>query len=154
MYCPGKAVLSLQCVEEVPSPSLCVFFFDRKRPMKAPRWWPVAVLLLGVAGLGSSGAPNKEGPRLAPYRPVLRFRHKVLSFQCFTWVSSFFFFFLKFLIAVGQARLTNWIKFYNKVLFYLYEVFYNSNCLKVLNRGTILSNSVLQYFFFSLPQWW
>lgn len=78
MYCPGKAVLSLQCVEELPSPFLC--FFDRKRPMKATRWWPVAILLLGVAVLGSNGAPNKEGYRLAAYRPVLRFRHKVLLF--------------------------------------------------------------------------
>lgn len=45
--------------------------------MKAARWWPVAILLLGVTVLGTSGAPNKEGYRLAPYRPVLRFRHKV-----------------------------------------------------------------------------
>ncbi|XP_029703296.1 follistatin-related protein 5 isoform X3 [Takifugu rubripes] len=49
---------------------------QRKRPMKATRWGPVAVLLLGVAILGSTGEPNKEGYRLTPYRPVLRFRHK------------------------------------------------------------------------------
>lgn len=46
--------------------------------MKATRWGPVAILLLGVAILGSTGEPNKEGYRLTPYRPVLRFRHKVL----------------------------------------------------------------------------
>lgn len=77
MYCLWKPVLNLQHVEEVHSPFLCVFF-DRKRPMTATRWGPVAILLLGVAVLGSTGETNKEGYRLTPYRPVLRFRHKVL----------------------------------------------------------------------------
>lgn len=46
--------------------------------MKTARWWPAAILLLGLAVLGANGRPNKEGFRSPPYRPVVRFRHKVL----------------------------------------------------------------------------
>ncbi|TWW55360.1 hypothetical protein D4764_09G0004090, partial [Takifugu flavidus] len=60
----------------------------RKRPMKATRWGPVAVLLLGVAILGSTGEPNKEGYRLTPYRPVLRFRHKIRSLYIVTFMGD------------------------------------------------------------------
>lgn len=45
--------------------------------MKTARWWPAAVLLLGLAVLGTIARPNKEGFRSPPYRPVVRFRHKV-----------------------------------------------------------------------------
>lgn len=63
---------------------VCVFWQEmedqmkEKGPMKTSRWGPVAILLLGVAVLSCNGEPNKEVYRLAPYRPVLRFRHKVL----------------------------------------------------------------------------
>lgn len=56
----------------------CSAFFDRKRPMKTARWWSAAILLLGLAVLGANGRPNGEGFGSPPYRPVVRFRHKVL----------------------------------------------------------------------------
>lgn len=46
--------------------------------MKTARWWSVAFLLLGLAVLGNNGRPNKEGFGSPPYRPVMKFRHKVL----------------------------------------------------------------------------
>ena len=46
--------------------------------MKTARWWSFAVSLLGLAVLGTNGGPNKQGFGSPPYRPVVRFRHKVL----------------------------------------------------------------------------
>lgn len=76
MYCLGKVVSNLHGIVEERSPFS--FGFDRKRPMKTARWWPVAILLLGSVVLGANGTPDKEGFRSSPYRPVVRFRHKVL----------------------------------------------------------------------------
>lgn len=46
--------------------------------MKTARWWSAAILLLGLAVIGANGRPNKEGFGSPSYRPVVRFRHKVL----------------------------------------------------------------------------
>lgn len=58
---------------------VCLFVFDRKRPMKTARWWPAAILLLGLALVGANGRPSMEEFREPPYRAVVRFRHKVLT---------------------------------------------------------------------------
>lgn len=55
--------------------------------MKTARWWSAAILLLGLAVLGADGRPNKEGFGLPPYRPVVRFRHKVLIVFFFNLLS-------------------------------------------------------------------
>lgn len=76
MFC----LRSLLCVGGEPSPLfVCLFVFDRKRPMKTARWWPAAILLLVLAVVGANGRPSKEEFRAPPYRAVVRFRHKVLT---------------------------------------------------------------------------
>ena len=47
--------------------------------MKTARWGSAAILLLGLAVLGADGRPNKEGFGSPAYRPLVRFRHKVLT---------------------------------------------------------------------------
>lgn len=46
--------------------------------MKTARWWSAAILLLGLSVLDADGRPNKEEFGSPPYRPIVRFRHKVL----------------------------------------------------------------------------
>uniref|UniRef100_A0A3B3WGB8 Follistatin-like 5 n=1 Tax=Poecilia mexicana TaxID=48701 RepID=A0A3B3WGB8_9TELE len=41
-------------------------------------WWWVAILMVGISGLGATGRPDKEGFGSQTYRPVVKFRHKVL----------------------------------------------------------------------------
>uniref|UniRef100_A0A3P9NNK8 Follistatin-like 5 n=1 Tax=Poecilia reticulata TaxID=8081 RepID=A0A3P9NNK8_POERE len=48
----------------------------RKRPMKTADWWWVAILMVGISGLGATGRPDKEGFGSQTYRPVVKFRHK------------------------------------------------------------------------------
>uniref|UniRef100_A0A1A8C6L8 Follistatin-like 5 n=1 Tax=Nothobranchius kadleci TaxID=1051664 RepID=A0A1A8C6L8_NOTKA len=48
----------------------------RRSPMKTAQWWSLAVLVLGLTVLGTSGRPNKEEFGSQPYRPVIKFRHK------------------------------------------------------------------------------
>lgn len=67
-----------QISAERDSQFLSCLLFDRNSPMKTARRWLASIVLLALAVLDSNGAPNKEGHGSPPYRPVVRFRHKVL----------------------------------------------------------------------------
>lgn len=82
----GRPVLNLQSSGGHNSPFL--FGFWQEGPMKTARWWSVAFLLLGLAVLGNNGRPNKEGFGSPPYRPVMKFRHKVLIGLIFNLLSA------------------------------------------------------------------